>query len=141
MIKQCIRSPQNEPNALRQVEQYASIPAPRVVDVGEYDGDTYLVMTRLPGQPLIDVFYLMSYAERNRLADDLRTAVTQLRKIPNKTPFSFGDTLGGPLVDHCMPNGTAGPFNSEADFYNRLTSHMSCTIADVIDGPAVRFNH
>lgn len=36
VIKHCVRSPQNEPNALKLVEQYTSVPAPRLVDVWEY---------------------------------------------------------------------------------------------------------
>lgn len=141
IMKECIRAPQSEPNALRLVEKYTTIPAPRTVDVGEYNGKTYLVMTRLPGQQLTKVIHLMSYAERQRFADDLANCVSQLRKIPNHTPYPFGNTVGGPVVDHRIPNGQAGPFNSEADFNNHLTSHLGCTPDKVLDGLTMRQDH
>jgi aminoglycoside phosphotransferase (APT) family kinase protein len=140
-MKECIRAPQSEPNALRLVEKYTTIPAPRIVDVGEYNGKTYLIMTRLPGQQLNHVIHLMSYSERQRLADDLANCVSQLRKIPNHTPYLFTNTVGGPVVDHRIPDGQAGPFNSEADFNNHLTSHLGCTPDKVLDGLTMRQDH
>lgn len=130
VIKHCVRAPRNEPNALRLVEQHTSIPAPRLVDSWEHEGKTYIVMTYLRGQPLNEVFHMMSYAERDRFAKDLGACVAQLRRIPNTTPYLFSDTLGGPMVDHRIPNGRGGPCNSEADFYNVLTSNQQCTAAE-----------
>ncbi|KAL1982491.1 hypothetical protein VTN96DRAFT_1282 [Rasamsonia emersonii] len=72
----------------------------------------------------------MSYAERDRFADDLGACIAQLRTIPNKTPYLFADTLGGPMVDHRIPTGRGGPCSSEADFYNLLRSHHDCTAAE-----------
>jgi hypothetical protein len=69
---------------------------------------------------LKDVFHLMSYAERDQFADDLAATIRQLRRIPNHTPYMFGDTIGGPMVDHRVPDGRFGPFNSEADFNSHL---------------------
>ncbi|KAJ5698657.1 hypothetical protein N7462_000662 [Penicillium macrosclerotiorum] len=135
IMKQCIRAPQSEPNALRLVEKHTTIPAPRLVDVGVYAGKTYMIMTCLPGQQLDEVSHLMSYAECDRLADDLADCVAQLRRIPNHTPYRFANTVGGPLCDHRLPNeGPAGPFNNEADFNNYLTSHLECTPDKVLEG-------
>lgn len=141
VIKECIRAPESEPNALRLVEKYTTIPAPRLVDVGEYNGSTYLVMTRLPGQELAKVLHLMSYAEREQFADDLANCISQLRSIPNHTPYLFGNAVGGPVIDHRLPDGQAGPFNSEADFNNFLTIHLGCTPDEVLDGLTMRTDH
>lgn len=141
VLKQCIRSQQNEPNALRLVERYTSIPAPRVVDVGEYNGTTCLVMTRLRGQMLDDVLHLMSYTERNRFADDLGFYVAQLEKIPNTAPFLFCNTLGGPIIDHRIPDGSGGPFHYESDFNNHLTSHLGCSPAEIVGEQNLRHDH
>lgn len=141
IMKECTRAPESEPNALSLVEQYTTIPAPRVVDVGEYNGKTYLIMTRLPGQHLAEVNHLMSYAERERFADDLADCVSQLRKIPNHTPYLFANTVGGPIVDHRIPDEKGGPFNSERDFNNHLTSHLNCTPDKVLDGLTMREDH
>lgn len=141
IMKECIRAPQSEPNALILVEKYTTIPAPRLVDVGEHDGKTYLIMTRLPGQELDMVMHLMSYAERDRFADDLANCVSQLRKIPNHTPYLFGNTVGGPMGDHRLPDEKGGPFNREADFNNHLTSHLGCTPDKVLGGLTMREDH
>ncbi|KAJ5094389.1 hypothetical protein N7456_010250 [Penicillium angulare] len=135
IMKQCIRAPESEPNALRLVEKYTTIPAPRLVDVGEYNGDTYLIMTCLPGRQLNQVFDYLTYPERQRLAEDLTDCVSQMRKIPNNTPYRFANTLGGPICDHRL--GKAGPFNTEADF----NSHRTTDPKRTLDGLIMRQDH
>ncbi|RAL11824.1 kinase-like protein [Aspergillus homomorphus CBS 101889] len=122
-MKQCIRAPQNEPNVLRLIERQTSIPAPRLIDTWERDGTTYILMTRIPGDPIEDVQHLLSYSERREIADDIARYVAQLRQIPNNTPYLICDSLGGPIVDHRIPSGTGGPWHTEAEFYEHLTSH------------------
>ncbi|KAF2490044.1 hypothetical protein BU16DRAFT_518730 [Lophium mytilinum] len=119
-IKHCEGSQKNEPTALKLVEQYTSVPAPLLIDTFQDDGNTFMVMTRVRGQMLKDVFHLMSYAERDQLSDDLAASIKQLRRIPNHTPYTFADTTGGEMVDHRVPDGRFGPFNSEADFNSHL---------------------
>ncbi|KFY87516.1 hypothetical protein V498_07143 [Pseudogymnoascus sp. VKM F-4517 (FW-2822)] len=134
VVKDCLRSYENEVSALRLVAQYTSIPAPRIVDTGEYRDKKYLVMSCLPGQMLGDVLHLMSYEERDRFADRLAECVEQIRPIPNSTPYLLCDTLGGPLSDHRIPDTSGGPFNTEEDFNDHLTSHMGCTAAAFFGG-------
>lgn len=134
VVKDCLRSYENEVSALRLVAQYTSIPAPRIVYTGEYRDKKYLVMSCLPGQMLGDVLHLMSYEERDRFADRLAECVEQIRPIPNSTPYLLCDTLGGPLSDHRIPDTSGGPFNTEEDFNDHLTSHMGCTAAAFFGG-------
>lgn len=141
VIKDCLRSYENEVNALRLVARHTSVPAPRIVDTGVYGNKKYLVMSRLPGQMLGDVLHLMSYAERDRFADKLGECVAQIRQIPNSTPYLLCDTLGGPLSDHRIPNTCGGPFNTEEDFNDHLTSHMGCTAAVFFSGQHPPQNH
>lgn len=70
-----------------------------------------------------------------------RNCVSQLRNIPNHTPYLFVTTAGGPVVDHRIPEGQAGPFNNEADFNNHLTSHLNCTPDKVLDGLTMCEDH
>ena len=77
-IKRTSRSAQNELNALKPIDKYTSIPAPSFVDVGKYDKETYLVMTRVHGQQLHQIYHLMSYTERDRLANDLAEYTAEL---------------------------------------------------------------
>ena len=132
VIKKCRGGSYNEANALKLVDEHTSIPAPRLVDIGNYKGELILVMTYISGTKSRDVLHLMSYPERNRFADDLSACVAQLRQIPNNTPYMFANTLGGPLIDHRIPDSPQGPCNSEADFYDLLTD-------DDIGGTAAQF--
>ncbi|OBT80199.1 hypothetical protein VF21_00547 [Pseudogymnoascus sp. 05NY08] len=141
VIKDCLRSYENEVNALRLVAQHTSVPAPRIVDTGVYGNKKYLVMPRLPGQMLGDVLHLMSYAERDRFANKLGECVAEIRQIPNSKPYLLCDTLGGPLSDHRIPDTCGGPFNTEEDFNDHLTSHMNCTSAVFFSGQTPPQNH
>lgn len=109
----------NEAEALLLVEKYMTIPAPLWVD--EYPGThPILIMTAVAGQTLDKVFYRLSYTERKQLSKDLKSVVSQLRCIPNRTPYIFGNSHGGPLRNHRFPSGTCGPFNSIFDFKDFL---------------------
>lgn len=113
--KECTRSPRNETETLRLVEKYTSIPAPLWVD--DYQGmHPVLIMTAVPGQTLDAVFHRLSYAEREQLSKDLKSALSQLRCIPNQTWYVFANSHGGPLKDHRFPSGTCGPFQLISEF-------------------------
>ncbi|KAF7887577.1 hypothetical protein EAF00_009871 [Botryotinia globosa] len=141
-IKQTTRSGLNETNALKLIEEYPSIPALRFVDVAEHGDEHYLVMTRVRGQQLRHIYHLMSYTERDCLADDLAGYIAQLRKISNPTAYMISDTLGGPVFDHRILNhGIGGPFNSEANFNNFLVSRIDSTPARALGNENVPRNH
>ncbi|EED17540.1 hypothetical protein TSTA_113640 [Talaromyces stipitatus ATCC 10500] len=65
----------------------------------------------LRGQMIHEVMHLMSYEERDRLADELGSYAEQLRKISNPSPFLFCNTLGAKIVDHRLPDRSGGPFH------------------------------
>ncbi|OAX85119.1 hypothetical protein ACJ72_00491 [Emergomyces africanus] len=68
-------------------------------------------MTRLNGHTLGSVFHRISYQEQ---------CVRQLRCIPNWTPYRLASTIGGPIIDHRIPDGTGGPFATESEFNKHL---------------------
>ncbi|KAJ5158373.1 Aminoglycoside phosphotransferase [Penicillium coprophilum] len=116
--KECTRTP-NEGETLRLMERYTSIPAPLWVD--DYQGlHRVLIMTSVPGQTLDVVFHRLSYSERKQLSKDLKNVLSQLRSIPNQTPYRFGDSHGGPLFDYRFPSGVCGPFHQISDFNSFL---------------------
>ncbi|KAH8434372.1 aminoglycoside phosphotransferase family protein [Aspergillus melleus] len=131
-MKQCTRSPRNEPNVLKLLEKHTTVPAPRLLDTWTTNGVTNILMTRMPGQTLGSVAHLLSYAERDALAADIRDALAQLRSIPNSTPYLIADTLGGAITDHRIPDDTGGPFTTEAAFNAHLTSHLSITFEQIV---------
>ncbi|KAM0135922.1 hypothetical protein ACHAO1_004942 [Botrytis cinerea] len=141
-MPQTTRSDLDELNALKLIERYTSIPAPRFVDAAENGDENYLVMTRVRGQQLRRIYHLMSYTKRNCLADDLAGYVTQLRKIPNPTTYMISDTLEGPVFNHHIPNsGLGGPFSTEADFHNFLVSHINSIPDRALEEENLARNH
>lgn len=134
--KSCGRSRYNEPKALQLLEHHApSIPAPRLVDTFQMTpefGDAHglegryrdwFVMTALPGERVENVLYRMSYAERQRLADDLSTVFGLMHKIPpTNTSALFASALGGPIFDRRLGGGEkgCGPYSNEADMNAQL---------------------
>ncbi|KAJ5991846.1 hypothetical protein N7451_007570 [Penicillium sp. IBT 35674x] len=73
-------------------------------------------MTAVPGQTLEAVFHRLSYSEREQLSKDLKSVLSQLRCIPNQTPYVFGNSHEGPLNDHRFRSGTCGPFHLVSEF-------------------------
>ena len=120
--KSSYRTWKNEANSLRLVEQYTSVPAPRVIE--ELVDHSSTIMTRVPGTPLRNVFHLLSYPEREQLARDLASCVSQLRQIPNDTGYAVSDSLGGDMTDPRLPGDDCGPFTNEADFVKYITAHI-----------------
>jgi aminoglycoside phosphotransferase (APT) family kinase protein len=104
--------------ALRLVEEYTYVPAPLWIDDYEENGNIILIMTQVRGQPLQRVFHRLSYQEREQLSEDLKIVIHQLRRIPNKTPYRFANTLGSALFDYRV--GEFGPFTQASDFHKHL---------------------
>jgi aminoglycoside phosphotransferase (APT) family kinase protein len=116
----------NEPDMLRFLERHApSIPAPCLIDTFQTDEpeaeNGWFIMTALPGVRVYDVLYRMSYAERDQLADDLRSILNRMHQIQNKNPYLFSSVSGGRIHDQrAAAPGGCGPYNSEADLNSQL---------------------
>ncbi|BCS25457.1 uncharacterized protein APUU_50168A [Aspergillus puulaauensis] len=74
--------------------------------------------------PIQEVCHLMSYAERDGFANDIKDCVEQLRKLPNFSPYLICNSLGGAITDHRIPGDTGGPFKTETEFNDHLSSHL-----------------
>lgn len=132
-MKQCTRAPENEPNALRLIERQTSIPAPRLIGTWESDGIINILMTRISGVPIQEVCHLMSYAERDGFANDIKDCVEQLRKFPNFSPYLICNSLGGAITDHRIPGDTGGPFKTETEFNDHLSSHLRVPFSRLVE--------
>ncbi|KAL3468144.1 kinase-like domain-containing protein [Aspergillus heterothallicus] len=113
-MKTCIRSQQNEAMALLLIEKHTSVPAPLYIDDYKDGENTVLISTRIPGQTLENIFHRLSHAEREQLSQDLKEAIHQLRRIPNRSQYRFANTLGLALYDN--RTGLFGPFRTLAEF-------------------------
>lgn len=115
----------NEANALRLVEANTDIPAPKFIDLALQDEKTgFLLMTRVHGDLLDDVFYRMTDEERKTLGKDLGKCITQLRSIPNKSEHAVTNTLGGPAFDHRFEDKQCGPYAAVTEFHDYLTENL-----------------
>jgi hygromycin-B 7''-O-kinase len=70
-----------EDRVLRALEGRLPVPTPRVRDSGAFDGWGYIVMTRLGGEPLTEVWPRMGRRDRDRLAAELGTALAALHEV------------------------------------------------------------
>ncbi|KAI1269329.1 hypothetical protein F5Y18DRAFT_95711 [Xylariaceae sp. FL1019] len=125
----------NEYAALRLVRQYTSIPVPHALDVvltgpeettdelSSSSPDAWLLVSRLPGVPLLHCQDALSDKDRRRIISQLQDYVTQLRCIPNRVnkEYTICNSRGGPVLDHRIQGATPlGPFADEAAFSDLL---------------------
>lgn len=135
--------PEGEAPALKLIEQHTDLLAPKLIDMLITKNHSYLVMTRVPGTPLQDVLYLMSYPERRQFAADLRDYIFKLRKIPNSNTSAICNASGGPVFDYRIQekSNLAGPFQLEADFNKCLVKRKSLESAVHGRSHSIYFTH
>jgi hypothetical protein len=126
----------NEFNAMRVVCRHASIPIPKPLDLvvrrtgGESDPfpfDTYILMTRVPGQSLSGISEVLSDRDEEGIKSQIQGFIQQLRAIthrnasPTSAAFAVGNSLGGPVQDNRVRGGSPmGPFATEEAFSSIL---------------------
>ncbi|KAF8645513.1 hypothetical protein AX16_007797 [Volvariella volvacea WC 439] len=98
---------QNEENALKVVEQRTNILAPRHIDTLVLDKKhCYMIITRVPGKPLYEVFDTLTMEDIEILRHDIANVISRLRTIdnPNESLIcnTHGDLHAGNLI---MLNG------------------------------------
>ncbi|GAA4636035.1 aminoglycoside 3'-phosphotransferase/choline kinase family protein [Actinoallomurus vinaceus] len=70
-----------EDRVLRTIDGRLPVPTPRVEESGEFGDWRYVLMTRLRGEPLTEVWPRTSERDRDRLAEQLGTALAALHEI------------------------------------------------------------
>lgn len=77
-----------EDRVLRRLDGGLPVPTPRVKESGQFDGWGYILMTRLGGEPLTEVWARTGERDRDRLAAQLGTALAALHevKLPDLGP-------------------------------------------------------
>lgn len=77
-----------EARTLQLLEEYCpSIPAPRLIDVVDTgsEGQSYLLMTRVPGVPFGVALSTMTDEQVRQAVQDLKGYIKELRGIPKST--------------------------------------------------------
>jgi len=72
---------ETEVAALAGIDGALSIPTPRLVASGERGGWWFVVMTRLSGRPLVDVWQTLTFDERRGLVRDVGTSLAELHAL------------------------------------------------------------
>ncbi|KAI2627299.1 hypothetical protein GGS26DRAFT_561306 [Hypomontagnella submonticulosa] len=118
----------NEFHALGIVRRHTSIPVPKALDMILEQGDVndplsfprgYLLMTRVPGYPLSRCQDVLSERDIERISNQLKDYVAQLRDIPRtvKSDMIISNTLGEACRDPRIRSANpVGPFRDEAAF-------------------------
>ncbi|RDX43495.1 kinase-like protein [Lentinus brumalis] len=115
----------SEGQALHFVGTHTSLPVPIVVDNFKYQDNVYLVMSRLPGFSLADVYLDITPEVEQKLSAQLARILAPLRALPPPDPSRPGRVCGfdgGPV--HCarirFGQHPAGPWDSVEAFHANL---------------------
>ncbi|KAK4614226.1 hypothetical protein CLAFUW4_09530 [Fulvia fulva] len=114
---------------LRLVEKYTTIPAPRPIDTLQYQGKSYLLMTRVPGRPIGTLLTGMTDEQLQKATQDLGGYLEQLRSIPNNssTGAQICNSVGGGILDWRIGESQLHEltFATVTDFHQFLTADYS----------------
>ncbi|ROW08669.1 hypothetical protein VPNG_06463 [Cytospora leucostoma] len=129
-----------EANAMRFVAQHTSIPVPMVHCAFEEKGQTYILMERIEGDTLAQVWGQRSDESKARILRQLKGIVEQLRRISAPPSIGVANVDGGPIFDHRLPRKSSwGPFATIQDFHRELRSGIDAgDIEDDASSPGVK---
>lgn len=111
---------------MNYVQSHTSIPIPLILDV-HYDADepeeSWILMSRLPGRQLGEVWPNMSESARAQTILQLKSYLEQLHRLQPSSNGWIGSCANGPAYDHRINNrSTCGPFTSVREFHDFLVA-------------------
>lgn len=109
-------------NALRLVRSRTSIPVPYPIDLISSATDSFLVTSRMEGEPAGLCIDECSDEEMSLMAQDLRSWIAELRAIKALTGSShaISNASGGACLDYRISSEPVGPFHNEKEFSESL---------------------
>lgn len=123
---------------MKFVSSSTTVPVPKVLLAFEHKKRVYIVMERLPGQPLSDGWAQRSAESKAKIFDQLRLMVQEMRNLQPPQDSGVSNVCGGPIFDPRLPNEAHwGPFRSIRDFHRELRNGIELNnIKDVNTIPA-----
>lgn len=122
VIKSGLNLRRHEARNLQFIAENTTIPVPRVHDIHCQDGTVRsIVMNYMPGKPLDKVWPHMTHDEKDSVAQELRSYITQLRRL--KGDYIGAADRGKVVIGEYSPH-EGGPFDSEQLFNEFLFSHI-----------------
>ena len=116
---------ESEAQSLSFVEANTNLPVPKLVRSYRHKNQTYIVMTRIPGKPLVESLSKMSVEEIKVITSELKTMLDELRalRITDFESDSFIGSIGhGPCRDDIFRAGfeSKGPFDTEEEMHENI---------------------
>ncbi|MCJ1368257.1 hypothetical protein MMC16_007399 [Acarospora aff. strigata] len=119
--------PNDEAVNINYIQQNTCIPVPKIVkDWKDSDDRYFILMERIEGETLADVWPKMSIADKERVADQAAKCLLQLRKLQSS---SMGSLEGHPVYSAFLfPDGTHstphGPFSADDELWRDLVAML-----------------
>jgi aminoglycoside phosphotransferase (APT) family kinase protein len=119
MLKKGSHNIFNEAEAMRFIRARTNIPLPDVLDTWAINEDyAYLVMQRVEGVPLCDVFQKLSSAQKRTIAHELKAFVDQMRAIVVPQSPGVASVKGGTFREDRFDDEYMGPFEDERAYHD-----------------------
>jgi len=129
------RNAEVECATMRFIAANTSIPIPRTRLQFRWDGATHIIMDRVCGKALVDLWWGLSEASKDKVVVQLAEYIRQLRSIPPPPETSICSILGGPV--YCWRlhqwEPLTGPFRDEQHMNLQLRNLQPVDVcADVV---------
>jgi Phosphotransferase enzyme family len=125
VVKYGPRVQSTEADSLAFVGAHTTLPTPKVLGTYKHNDITYIVMTRLPGKPLVGLLSAMSLPEINVITSDLKSMMDELRDLRIRN-FETGSYIGSVGHQPCrdmlfiLGDESKGPFQTEEEMYENI---------------------
>ncbi|EKM75444.1 hypothetical protein AGABI1DRAFT_79892 [Agaricus bisporus var. burnettii JB137-S8] len=121
----------SEASTLQFIAQHTSIPVPKVHCAFVHKDCTYILMDRIDGKMLLLDWRSRSAESKEKILQQLKEFVTELRSLPPPGP-GISNVDGGPLFDFRFPTSNAiGPFKTIHEFHLFLRNGIQEWRSDV----------
>lgn len=119
IVKASYRTHLTEAATLQFLAENTSIPVPKVYSAFLQDGIAYIVMHKVEGKELPDVWAKLAEDERTSIWQQLKDMFNELRSLNPPSSTAVQSCVGGSLHDIRIPHGLLrfGPFDTVNDFH------------------------
>lgn len=125
----CIKTRQNgtlsEAFAMQFVANHTPIPVPKVHYAFIHKGTSYIVMQHIKGQTAANGWTSRSDESKERILEQLRGMITELRSVTPPEGTKVSSVEGGPFYDCRLPSQLYwGPYASVREFHEALVNNI-----------------
>ncbi|KAL8948055.1 MAG: hypothetical protein Q9222_005722 [Ikaeria aurantiellina] len=110
----------SEAQTIQFIARHTSIPVPKIYCCFKRKGDIWLVMEWIKGRDVAQGWRQRSEQSKDRILDQLRHMITEMRQVPHPEHLGVASVTGGALNDGRVPGSSDifGPFKTVADFHS-----------------------